>query len=133
MIKNVLTYEKDKEIFEVSAATNKGLQIVVDHLADMLDKIEKKPLYEEEQFQSHVLYKFKKDQPFTITHEGNEWVIRGEEVEKLLRMTKFSTNESALRFANKLRKLGIDDKLRELGAKDGDNVRILDYEFEYSE
>ena len=48
-------------------------------------------------------------------------------------MTKFNTNESALRFARKLRKMGIDDKLRELGAKDGDNIRILDFEFEYSE
>ena len=124
---------KDIPIYEISAMNNEGLNVVLNDLGDMLDKIEKKPLYEEEQLQSHVLYKFKKDQPFTITHEGNEWVIRGEEVEKLLRMTKFNTNESALRFANKLRKLGIDDKLRELGAKDGDNVRILDYEFEYSE
>ena len=99
----------------------------------MLDNIEKKPLYEEEKIMSHVLYKIKSEQPFTITHEGNEWVIRGDEVEKLLRMTKFNTNESALRFARKLRKMGIDDKLRELGAKDGDNIRILDFEFEYSE
>ena len=46
-------------------------------------------------------------------------------------MTKFQTDESVMRFANKLRKLGIDDKLRELGANDGDTVRILDFEFEY--
>jgi GTP-binding protein len=29
--------------------------------------------------------------------------------------------------------MGIDDKLRELGAKDGDTVRILDFEFDYKE
>ena len=46
-------------------------------------------------------------------------------------MTKFQTDESVMRFANKLRKLGIDDKLREMGANDGDTVRILDFEFEY--
>ena len=124
---------KDVEIFEVSAMNNEGMDNLLIHLADMLNNIEKLPLYEDEEIESHVLYKFEREQPFTITHEGNEWVIRGEEVEKLLRMTKFNTNESALRFARKLRKMGIDDKLRELGAQDGDNIRILDYEFEYSE
>ena len=48
-------------------------------------------------------------------------------------MTKFQTDESILRFANKLRKLGIDDKLRELGASDGDTVRTLDLEFEFQD
>lgn len=99
----------------------------------MLDNIEKTPLYEEEKFESHVLYKFKKDQPFTIYREGNSWVVRGDEVEKLLKMTRFQTDESAQRFANKLRKMGIDDKLREMGAEEGDTVRILDLEFEYKE
>ena len=46
-------------------------------------------------------------------------------------MTRFSNDEAANRFANKLRRMGIDDKLRELGANEGDNVRILDFEFEY--
>lgn len=48
-------------------------------------------------------------------------------------MTKFQTEESANRFANKLRKMGIDEELRNKGAVDGDNVRILDFEFEYRE
>ena len=63
--------------------------------------------------------------------EDNTYVIRGKEVEKLFRMTKFNTDDAALRFANKLRKMGIDDKLKELGIQEGDTVRILDYEFEF--
>ena len=46
-------------------------------------------------------------------------------------MTKFSTDESVLRFSNRLKRLGVDDELRRLGAVDGDTVRILDYEFDY--
>ena len=46
-------------------------------------------------------------------------------------MTKFNTDEAIARFANKLRKMGIDDKLVELGVKEGEKVRILDYEFEF--
>ena len=48
-------------------------------------------------------------------------------------MTKFNTDESALRFATKLRKMGIDEELRKLGALEGDTIRILDLEFEYKE
>ena len=124
---------KDVEIFEVSAMNNEGMDNLLIHLADMLDNIEKLPLYEDEEIESHVLYKFEREQPFTITHEGNEWVIRGKEVEKLLKMTRFTSDEAANRFANKLRKMGIDDKLRELGAQEGDTIRILDFEFEYQE
>ena len=99
----------------------------------MLDKIAKQPLYEEEKFESHVLYKFSLKEPFTITKEEDAYVIKGEVVEKLLRMTKFNTDEAAARFASKLRHLGVDDKLKELGAEEGDTIRILDYEFEYTE
>ena len=48
-------------------------------------------------------------------------------------MTKFSSEEGMLRFTHKLRRMGIDDKLRELGAKEGDQVRILDFYFDYKD
>ena len=79
----------------------------------------------------HILYKFEREKPFEIFRDNDTWLIKGKEVEKLFRMTKFNTDESVNRFANKLRKMGIDDKLRELGAEEGDTVKILDYEFEY--
>ena len=68
---------------------------------------------------------------FTIEKDGNTWVIKGKEVEKLLQMTRFGTEEATVRFANKLRKMGIDQKLVEMGIEEGDHVRILDYEFEF--
>ena len=99
----------------------------------MLDGIKKEPLYTEEKFESHVLYKFEAEEPFTITREDDTWVIRGEKVEKLFRMTKFNSDEAVLRFSNKLKRMGVDAKLKELGAKTGDNVRILDFEFDFKE
>ena len=48
-------------------------------------------------------------------------------------MSRLDTDEAILRFSNKLRKMGIDDELRELGAQDGDPIRIMDYEFEFKE
>lgn len=118
------------EIYPVKAISNEGLDEVMIKLADLLDSIPITPLYEEDSFESHVLYKFQKKEEYTVNKEENVWVIRGREVERALKMTKF-TEEGTSRFANKIRKMGIDDKLRELGAIEGDKVRILDLEFEF--
>ena len=124
----------DLDIYEVSAATNMGLNLVVDKLADMLDEIPNNPLYDESQIESHVLYKFKKEEPYTITKEDEGlWVISGKEIEKIFKMTKFSSEEAVYKFAKKLKRMGIDDKLREMGAEVGDQVRILDFYFDYKD
>ncbi|GAA3321106.1 hypothetical protein GCM10020331_035230 [Ectobacillus funiculus] len=48
-------------------------------------------------------------------------------------MTDFSRDESIRRFSRQMRGMGIDEALRERGAKDGDTVRIMKYEFEFIE
>lgn len=121
-----------EEVFEVSALTNKGLEQVLIALADKLDTIPNTPLYDEEAFESHVLYKFQKEEPYTIEKENEVWVIKGAYIEKLFKMTKM-TDEGILRFTKKLRRLGIDDKLEELGVQEGDIVRILNFDFEYKQ
>ena len=121
---------KDKKIFEVTALTSSGLSEVVDYLSALLDTINEENLYEDDAFESHVLYKFKEEKPFTIEKVGNDFVIKGEKIEKLFKMTKF-TDEGIKRFSNKLRKMGIDEELEKMGANDGDMVRILDFYFEY--
>lgn len=132
---NLLEFKKKVklEIFEVSASQNKGLQKVVDRLDEILESIPYTPLYNEDQLEGHVLYKFKKEEPFTITKEDDIYVISGKEVERIFKMTKFSSDEAIYRFAKKLRRLGIDDKLREMGAKEGDQVRILDFYFDFKD
>ena len=124
----------DIKIFEVSAITNEGLTKVIDYLAELLENTPDTPLFEEEAFESHVLYKFKHEEPYTIEREADDlWVIKGKEIEKIFKMTKFSSEEGMLRFAKKLRRMGIDAKLEEMGAKAGDQVRILDFYFDYKD
>lgn len=118
-------------IYPISAMNDTDFDVILTKLADMLDEIPSTPLYNEDLFESHVLYKFKKEESYTITKENDEFVIHGEEVEKLFKMTKFTTEEAIQRFAKKLRKMGIDDKLIEMGCKEGDMVRILDFYFEF--
>ena len=123
----------DIKIFPISAYLNQGLQDVIDYLADILKNTTEENLFDEDEIESHVLYKYTKEEDYTITKEDDVFVIHGPKIEKLFKMTKFGSLEGERRFAKRLTKMGIDNKLRELGAKDGDEVRILDFYFTYSE
>ena len=122
----------DVKVYEVCAIKSSGLDKALIAIADELDKIEEKPLFEDEKFESHVLYKFKKEKPFKITKDNDIYVVSGKEVEKLFKMTKF-TSDGAIRFARKLRHMGIDEELLNMGAKYGDKVQIMDLIFEFKE
>ena len=125
---------KDKEVIEVSAATKEGTKELIFKLREILLSIPETEPFEKEEFEDYVLYEFKKEKPYKIERFGDHtWILSGPELEKLLKMTRFNSDESALRFAKKLKNLGVDDELKSLGAKEGDIVRILDQEFEYEE
>lgn len=122
----------NKDIFEVVALNNEGLDKVIDKLSDMVDTIPREELYSESVQESHVLYKFKVEKPFTIVKDNDVYVIKGEDIEKLFRMTNFNTEEAYERFSNKLRRIGVFDELEKMGIEEGDTVRIFDFEFEWT-
>ena len=125
---------KNKEVIEISALNNEGLDNMMYRIANVLDSTELEPLYEETKFESHIIYKFKNEKPYTITKDDEGvWILKGQEIEKLLKMTKFTEDESVRRFARKLRGMGVEDELEKLGAKRGDDVQILDYMFTFKE
>ena len=121
------------KVFAVSAKNGEGLEELITYLADELDKIEVNNIYDENEFESFIMYKFKDEKPYTITKDDDVWVIKGEEIEKLFKMTKFTEDESVLRFARKLRGMGVEDELEKAGAKRGDDVQILDYMFTFKD
>ena len=123
----------DKEIVEVSAATKEGTRELIFKLKNILEELPEEDIYSKDEMEDYVLYEFKNEKPYRIVKDNETWVVTGDNLEKLLKMTRFNSDESALRFARKLKRLGVDDELKALGAKEGDTVRILDQEFEYEE
>lgn len=120
------------EVFPISAILNQGFDILLTHLNKLVKETESKPLYDETN-QSHTVYKYEGSKPFTITKEGAIWIIKGKEIEELFFMTRFSEDESILRFARKLKGMGVEDELERLGAHRGDEVKILDYIFNFKD
>ncbi len=121
------------EVFKISALNNIGIDDVLTKLADTLDSIEQNDIYDENDYESHVIYKFKNEKPYTITNDNGVWVIKGDEIEKLFKMTKFTEDEGVIRFGRKLKGMGVEEALEEAGAKRGDDVQILDYVFTFKE
>ena len=124
---------QDRIIYPISAINNEGISELLEFIADKLDDINNKEIYAEDDFESHIIFKFKEEKPYTIVKNDNVWVIKGKEIEKLFNMTRFNEDEAVLRFARKLRGMGVEDELEKLGAKRGDEVQILDYIFEFKE
>ena len=122
----------DLPIYPISAIKKEGLNKVINVLADYLDKIKKEPISDAIK-KSHVVYKYKEEEPFKIIKENGGFRIKGDKIEKILKMTWFASDETYRRFSNKMKKMGIEDKLHDMGAKNGDMIYILDYEFEYRE
>jgi len=129
--------EEDYPIFPISALSRKGLRELLFAVADKLEETPEFPLeHEEEDTGIHrVLYKHEADpENFTITRDPDgSFVLSGEKLERLFKMTDFSREESVRRFSRQLRGLGVDDALRQRGAKDGDIVKLLEFEFEFIE
>ncbi len=123
----------DLTVIPISAVTKENINTLLYKIKETLIKEEETSVYEENEFEDYVLYEFKNNKPYTIIKEGNSWLLEGDELHKLLKKTRFNSDEATLRFAKKLKTMGIDDELRKLGAKEGDTVKILDKEFEYED
>ena len=139
--KEQLNKEKEHEfaddipVFPISGVTRQGLDALLNATADLLEVTPEFPLYEEELEEETVHYGFNPEGPeFQIDRDSDAtWILSGEKIEKLFQMTNFDHDETVMRFARQLRGMGVDEALRARGAKDGDLVRIGEFEFEFVE
>ena len=122
-------------IYTISGVTRKGIDALLNATADLLEVTPEFLLYDEEREEDVVHYGFQSDElEFSIDRDPDAtWILSGEKIEKLFQMTNFDHDETVMRFARQLRGLGVDEALRARGAKDGDIVRIGNFEFEFVE
>lgn len=121
-------------IFPISSLAHQGLENLLDATAELLDQTNEFLLYDESELeQEEVYYGFDaEEKPFEITRDDDAtWVLSGEKLERLFVMTNMERDESVMKFARQLRGMGVDEALRDRGAKDGDIVRIGNFEFEF--
>ena len=112
----------------VSAATGEGVQDLVYAVWNLIRATPPPAAAQPEPAQIDLAA----DEPFAISVEQGVYVVSGDRVERLARMTDFDNDEALARFEHVLAKMGVDKRLRELGVHEGDTVRIAGVEFDYS-
>lgn len=132
-LKNFKKAFPDLKVFPVSAINNEGISELLNEVANMIDEIDSDNAIDNDEMESHVLYKFTNEKPYTIHNDNGVWKIEGKEIERIFKMTKFTEDESVIRFGRILKKMGIEDELEKMGAVRGDEVQILDYLFIFKE
>lgn len=123
--------KEDYPIFEISALENKNLMPLIYKIDEILKSTPKFPLFKEDE--EYKVYLNTNEDFCKVKFEDGFYVVYGNPVERAFHRTNFSTDAGVLRFMRILRYNGVEEKLKEAGIKDGDSVRICDYEFDYFE
>ncbi|HIT70525.1 MAG TPA: GTPase ObgE [Candidatus Scatovivens faecipullorum] len=126
-----LAKEKNIEVFKISAVTGEGLEELFNHVAEILKTLPKEDIVDVE---DRIVYTLEDDKDdFTVQIIDGEFIVEGPAVERLMGRVNIGDNESYAYMERMLKKLGIEDELKAKGVKEGDTVKILEWEFEWYE
>jgi GTP-binding protein len=116
------------EVFPVSAATAQGFDALLDRIVQVLSTLPPVKRYAETELAETPMY----ERGFHIEKdESGIYVVTGGDVEYLLDTTNPNDEASMRRFQQTLIKAGIISALREMGAGDGDSIRMGEWEFDF--
>jgi GTP-binding protein len=121
-------------VFRISAATRQGLQPLLYHLWDRLEEARSASPPPSDDVARIKAPREEDARQWEIRRESDgAWVVGGRGFERYVAMTDLDNEHALRRFQRTLEKSGVNRKLRDLGAQDGDTVRIRDVEFEYQD
>ena len=120
---------KNKKIFSISAVTKFGIPKLLDEIIRMLNE----PVKFNENIYIPVEKKYVFDPEFKVIRENNIFIVKGKNIEDLVAMTNFNQEEAVERLQNIFRKMGIEKILKKHNIREGDTIKIGNYEFIYKE
>ena len=122
--------KKEKlEFFKISSVTGEGVQELIDHVTKVLKTLPKEELVE---IEDKKVYTLEEEKPQWEAHkDGNIFIVTGRAVDRLMGRINIEDNESMYYLEKELKRLGIEEKLKALGVKPGDTVKISDWEMEW--
>lgn len=121
--------KENMEIFKISAVSRQGIDELMKRVSEVLKELPKEDLID---IDERIVYTLKEDEKdFDIEVKGHEYIVTGPAVERLMRKVNIQDRESMYYLQKGLYSIGIEDELRRLGIREGDTVKILDWEFEW--
>ena len=129
-IPNTKSYFEDKgyEVFLINALSGEGLPELMERAYYYVENYEP----EVEATDDTVMYEAKPDTEFVITRgDDAAFYITGKRIERLVAMTNLDDDQSLRRFQRIWRFMELDNKLREKGCQEGDEVVIGEQRFTF--
>ena len=132
LLKELEEFAKNKgmELFKISAVTGEGIDNLMNHVTEVLKQLPKEELIEVEE---KMVYTLEDKDEFSVTRDGDEYLVEGPAIERLMGRINIGDNESMHYFQKVIRNLGIEDELKKKGVKEGDTVKFLEWEFEWEQ
>lgn len=127
--------EKGLTVYRISAATKQGIQPLLYDVMGRLEKLRAEQPKQKEEETVHIVAKREEDDRRweALQVDAVTFQVTGKGIERLVAMTDLENEHAVRRLQRTMDKMGVTKKLRSLGAKDGDTVRIRDIEFEYAD
>ena len=123
-----LAKKENLEIFKVSAATGEGLKPLFTRVSEVLKTLPKENIIEDN---GETLYTLKEEKGFDIVVENGEYIVKGPDIDRLMRRVNLEDNESLYFFQKMLNNLGIEEALKKAGIQEGDTVKFNEWEMEW--
>ena len=124
-----LAKENNIEIFKISAVTGEGLKELFSYVSKVLKTLPKEELEESEEKKVYTLKE--EEEGFDIRKEDGMFVVDGPAIEKIMSRANLEDNESLYYFQKSIRFLGVEERLKRMGVKEGDTVKFIDWEMEW--
>lgn len=120
--------------FRISCVTTQGINEFITKIFEILPKLPEIQKFEPES-QKYFGYVDSRASygNFEIKNVNGIYKINSKWLENLLDSVNFDDSYSRAYFQEKLDRFGVNDTLRKMGAKNGDTVKINDFEFEFFE
>lgn len=121
---------RNKDVFLISAVTGENLEDLLNFMSQKVDEIEKpqSEIVVEEDLGAYN----NDDSDFEIVKAAKDvYIISGGKIGRLAQVTDERNSEQVIRFQNILTGMGVFDKLKAMGIKDGDTVITGHLEFAY--
>ena len=119
------------DVIETSAATTEGIDQLKFYIFERLKNIEKEYNSFDEINRLDLEEFFKVDRTINIYVDQGVYVVEGHPVEVLVKRTNFEDFDSIRNFEQVLDKMGIMNRLEELGVEDGDTIEVAGVEIDY--
>ncbi|ATW25473.1 GTPase ObgE [Candidatus Formimonas warabiya] len=121
------------EVFAISAATGAGLPLLMQRAFQLVQDAEKNVVTEPAEREIRHVHVTPQERFQIFRDEAGIFVVSGEEVERHVAMTDFENEAAVKRLQRIFKKMGLDQGLREKGAKAGDVIRIKELEFDFAD